>query len=1240
MILQLILLALSVRATDVARFYSALSACPLPCAVSGYDPSNWTHYHSTEELFHCDQTTLFDLNIHCPIGATGAGTVIRACASGSAITSEGQSNERLFGRQKLSFNDHKEGSSATTKLTACGQTSQHKIEVRFLRSEATADPALTDQVLHASAHMSQYLRGNQHCGETIVFARSGKVVLGSYVGSAFPHAEAAGLMDKFSDHVKLVPGAKEYGFEVCRSFGPETFGVLADTSGDLDVVQRRLASWSNATCPESLTASPKISNVTVSLIHLEDITVSPNGDGIIHSLERRDVCKYTQVKAGDGCWALADRCNISQDDLKKFNGDKADYCNTLKVDQYVCCSAGSLPDFSPQPKSDGGCFDYQVRAGDSCYDIAVAHSINNTRIESVNQNTWGWQGCLHLQVGQVICLSTGRPPMPAIVPNAICGPQVPGTKNPGNEIDIAKLNPCQLNACCNIWGQCGITPAFCIPSSADTKAPGTAAPGSNGCISNCGTDITNNATKPATFRAVGYFEAFNKDRPCLHMRAADMDQYSPNLTDVHYAFANITADFQVQIGTNYESVFEEFTKLQRLRRVLSFGGWSFSTAVDTFPIFRQAVTDAQRQAFASSAVEFLKKHNLDGLDFDWEYPGAPDIPNIPAGDPLDGERYLSFLKQVRQLLPASKTLSIAAPASYWYLRGFPIDEIAEIVDYIVYMTYDLHGQWDYSNKFVNEGCLLGNCLRSHVNQTETNYALAMITKAGVPAHKILLGLPRYGRSFKMSEAGCTTEDCNFEGPNSTAMAGLCTGTPGYLSNFEIRDIISQAAYPDDYGTVVNKAWSTYEGDFLVFNDNNWVSYLKDETYRARSLWAFNSNLGGIVEWATDLDADWDDEKPNQGDWGDETDQDMCDWSLNFSTLDDLEATADKYDPYCKSIYAMETLSTELQAALTEYDAINDDYDDLFGYYTKYIKGMIPGTLRKFMSEDGGPGNKYFDCTMNDFIRNVSTRTCPFDLYSLGGHYLLYFELKHDMKDAFYGDLLKNYGIEESWVKFGTDDLSDKCRPSLACQPGRRIWYGVPMMADDIQVPNPRSIVNGSQINIDQLQLDIAATYFDLLWLQWDGQVYEPAQVYAYPVAMIRQAVSSMKKVKEIGETEKEAEQKNLIITILFAVLTIVPFIGEAAAAAAGLANVARVLTLIGEAANAATALYDVIDNPESGFMNLFASLLGAAAFTRNGESISKISKVRRELADAGVPAKLGKILEADTKKIKNIVQEC
>jgi GH18 family chitinase len=48
----------------------------------------------------------------------------------------------------------------------------------------------------------------------------------------------------------------------------------------------------------------------------------------------------------------------------------------------------------------------------------------------------------------------------------------------------------------------------------------------------------------------------------------------------------------------------------------------------------------------------------------------------------NGKNYLSFLRDVRQLLPSHLTMGMAAPASYWYLKGFPLGEMSKVVDYM------------------------------------------------------------------------------------------------------------------------------------------------------------------------------------------------------------------------------------------------------------------------------------------------------------------------------------------------------------------------------------------------------------------------------------------------------------------------------------------------------------------------------------------------------------------------------
>ncbi|KAI1080982.1 hypothetical protein F5B20DRAFT_579808 [Whalleya microplaca] len=176
------------------------------------------------------------------------------------------------------------------------------------------------------------------------------------------------------------------------------------------------------------------------------------------------VCSYIQAQATDGCWSLAQRCNITQGQFNQYNSG-ANICNRTIVGQSVCCSAGPLPDFSPKPYDNGTCYTYTTQSGDTCASIAIANSMSTDKIISMNNGTWGWAGCDLLQLGQTICLSDGTPPFPAPVNGALCGPQVPGTEQPTNisSNKWATLNPCPFNSSCDRRGHCGNSTEFHIP---------------------------------------------------------------------------------------------------------------------------------------------------------------------------------------------------------------------------------------------------------------------------------------------------------------------------------------------------------------------------------------------------------------------------------------------------------------------------------------------------------------------------------------------------------------------------------------------------------------------------------------------------------------------------------------------------------------------------------------------------------------------------------------------------------
>lgn len=342
-------------------------------------------------------------------------------------------------------------------------------------------------------------------------------------------------------------------------------------------------------------------------------------------LFRRKDCETAQVISGDSCATLAERCGIPGPDLTKYNGDPA-LCSKLAPGQYVCCSPGSLPDLSPRKQADGTCAVHTVAKGETCNSIASTHTISIGNIGEWNKHTWQFIGCNALQEDQLICVSGGDPPMPAPIPNAVCGPQVSGTVKPDNislPDALASLNPCPLKVCCNIWGQCGNTDEFCTASKSESGAPGTAAPGKNGCISNCGTEIVS-SPPPAKAFAVGYFEGYAQQRPCLNMNPSEINLAA--YSHLHFGFGTLSESFDVVIDKNSTDAWEQFKELSGPSLILSLGGWSFSTEAASYAIFRNGVKQEHRSKLAKSIASFVSSSGIDGVDFDWEYPGAADIP--------------------------------------------------------------------------------------------------------------------------------------------------------------------------------------------------------------------------------------------------------------------------------------------------------------------------------------------------------------------------------------------------------------------------------------------------------------------------------------------------------------------------------------------------------------------------------------------------------------------------------------
>ena len=137
------------------------------------------------------------------------------------------------------------------------------------------------------------------------------------------------------------------------------------------------------------------------------------------------------------------------------------------------------------------------------------------------------------------------------------------------------------------------------------------------------------------------------------------------------------------------------------------GGWSFSTDASTYDIFRDAVSSsANRDTLVTNTINFVNTYDLDGIDWDWEYPGEPDIPGIPADTSTSADNLFLFLIGIILRDAEWQDHLNHRPSSYWYMKAYPMEAISQVVDYIVMMTYDLHGQWDWNNTQTDQVVLL------------------------------------------------------------------------------------------------------------------------------------------------------------------------------------------------------------------------------------------------------------------------------------------------------------------------------------------------------------------------------------------------------------------------------------------------------------------------------------------------------------------------------------------------------
>ena len=204
-----------------------------------------------------------------------------------------------------------------------------------------------------------------------------------------------------------------------------------------------------------------------------------------------------------------------------------------------------------------------------------------------------------------------------------------------------------------------------------------------------------------------------------------------NLTHIAHAFAwpDAAGNLVVPADLLYPAL-NTAARAAGVKMILSLGGWGNCAG---FP--GMAGSAANRTRFIGQLVDFCKANAYDGVDIDWEF---------VEGDQQKAD-FVLFIEALAASFKAQSPallLTMAAPSGNYYGRWIDFERLADDFDYIGFMTYDYHGTWSDHSGHNSPLYAWGSDACGSLDET---YAYARSRQ--VPAAKLLVGVPFFGRSF-------------------------------------------------------------------------------------------------------------------------------------------------------------------------------------------------------------------------------------------------------------------------------------------------------------------------------------------------------------------------------------------------------------------------------------------------------------------------------------------------------------
>jgi chitinase len=299
------------------------------------------------------------------------------------------------------------------------------------------------------------------------------------------------------------------------------------------------------------------------------------------------------------------------------------------------------------------------------------------------------------------------------------------------------------------------------------------------------------------------------------------DIHFPLYTHICHAFLVADGDGKVEPSRTVPN--RELTSKAHqagVRMLVSLGGWGWDRQFASI-VSRPEAEDR----YLKSILAIVDENDYDGIDLDWEY---PDSEKEVVGFERLTRRFRKGLDAIGARKRRPMIVTMAASANPGTLKWLGKEFLLETMDWINVMTYDFTGDW--TNYAGHHSPLFASSKQPGGSPRSTELTMKyLVEKRGLPADRLAVGIPLYGRGFGVAKPYASTKDARK------------TGVP-------------RGDYKNLHGLATQKGWTRQWDDetknpWLVSSDRGVVvGYDDAESVALKTDWAMKQGFRGVFFW--------------------------------------------------------------------------------------------------------------------------------------------------------------------------------------------------------------------------------------------------------------------------------------------------------------------------------------------------------------------------------------------------------